>query len=96
MRALAGHPGLPGTLRTRFTDLVDSQITDLQRQIERNLDHLAAANGADLRWIEGRRRTIRDNALTAASTPTADPWSQAHTGNRPRRRVVPDRTDRPS
>ncbi|MBV7699936.1 hypothetical protein [Streptomyces sp. TRM70350] len=91
VRAVAGHPGLPETIRTRFTELVESQITDFQSQIERNLDNLAATNGSDIRWIEQRRRTVRDNALTAQpTTPTADPWAQAHTGDRPRRRVVTD------
>ncbi|MBG0852846.1 hypothetical protein I2W78_13595 [Streptomyces spinoverrucosus] len=91
VRAVAGHPGLPETLRTKFTELVESQITDFQSQIERHLDNLAATNGADLRWLDQRRRTVRDNALTARpTTPTADPWAQAHTVDRPRRRVVTD------
>ncbi|MFJ4468895.1 hypothetical protein ACIP2X_15585 [Streptomyces sp. NPDC089424] len=91
VRAVAGHPGLPKTLRSRFTELVESQITDLQQQIERNLDHLAATDGSDPRWIEGRRRTVRDNALTARpAAATTDPWAQAHTSDRPRRRVVTD------
>ncbi|MFG2317998.1 MULTISPECIES: hypothetical protein [Streptomyces] len=96
VRAVAGHPGLPETLRTRFRELVDGQITDLQRQLERRLDDLAAANGSDPRWVEQRRRTVRDNALTATLSPspshpgTADPWAQTHTADRPRRRVVTD------
>lgn len=88
VRALAAHPGLPESSRTRFTDLVDAQIRDLQEQMERSLDRLTV----DPRWVEQRRRTLRDNALTAllASTPTApDPWAAPRTGT-PRRRVITD------
>ncbi|CAM5726456.1 hypothetical protein SALBM217S_08003 [Streptomyces griseoloalbus] len=94
VRAMAGHPGLPESLRTRFTELVDGQITDLQQQLERRLDHLAAANGSDPRWVEQRRRTLRDNALTETLTPSvagpADPWARTHAADRPRRRVITD------
>jgi hypothetical protein len=103
VRAVAGHPGLPESTRTRLAELVDGQITDLQDQLERNLDGLAARTGADPRWVEQRRRTLRDNRLTAVlagqqppppavgtSTPAApDPWSHDPTA-RPRRRVVTD------
>ncbi|MET7475161.1 hypothetical protein ABZT17_12475 [Streptomyces sp. NPDC005648] len=96
VRALAGHPGLPESLRTRFTELVDGQIRDLHDQLERSLDRLAAG-GSDPRWIEARRRTLRDNALTALLTtppsrpPTQppDPWSIAPSTT-PRRRVITD------
>lgn len=94
VRAVAGHPGLPESLRTRFGELVDGQITDLQRQLERGLDDLAAANGSDPRWVEQRRRTLRDNALTATLTSPvtgpADPWAGTHAADRPRRRVITD------
>ena len=93
IRAVAGHTGLPEALRTRFTELVDAQITDLQRQLERQLDDLAATNGTDPRWVEQRRRTFRDNALTvvpAAPGAGPDPWTQAQVTDRPRRRVVTD------
>lgn len=66
VRAVAAHPGLPETTRTRLTDMVDGQIRDLQDQLERSLDLAAAENGSDPRWVEQRRRTFRDNPLTAA------------------------------
>jgi len=94
VRAVAGHPGLPESHRRRFRELVDGQIKDLQQQLERRLDDLAAANGSDPRWVERRRRTLRDNALTATLTPSAagsaDPWARTHTADRPRRRVITD------
>ncbi|MGW3649500.1 hypothetical protein [Streptomyces sp. NPDC000878] len=91
VRAVAGHPGLPESTRTRFTELVEAQITDLQRQLERQLDELAAANGTDQRWVEQRRRTFRDNPLTVASSvPVADPWAQPQGQERPKRRVITD------
>lgn len=64
VRALAGHPGLPESLRTRLTELVDRQIPQLQAQLEQNLDD-ELRRGADPRLVEGRRRALRDNALTA-------------------------------
>lgn len=103
VRAVAGHPRLPESTRTRLTELVDGQITDLQNQLERDLDRLAA-QGADPRQVERRRRTLRDNPLTALLTepppahgtgapagaaPVADPWA-GDPAARPRRRVVPD------
>ncbi|MFI9602038.1 hypothetical protein ACIHCX_19690 [Streptomyces sp. NPDC052043] len=103
VRALAGHPGLPESTRTSTTELVDAQITDLQDQLERNLNRLAA-QGSDPRWVDRRRRTLRDNPLTAlltgqpaasgASAPTgavpvADPWAHVP-ADRPRRRVITD------
>jgi len=104
VRALAGHPGLPESLRTRFTDLVDNQIRDLNDQLEHSLDR-HATGGSDPRWIEARRRTLRDNALTALlttppshppipgapppPTPTHDPWSMTPPTT-PRRRVITD------
>lgn len=89
VRAVAGHPGLPESTRTRFTELVDTQIADLQRQLERQLDELAAS-GTDPRWVEQRRRTFRDNPLTTVRPTAADPWARAHGQERPRRRVVTD------
>nr|WP_239158445.1 hypothetical protein [Streptomyces sp. SID13726] len=93
VRALAAHPGLPESTRTRFTELVDTQIQDLQVQLERTLDNLATAGTTDLRWLEQRRRTLRDNLLTAVVQPTKpaapDPWSAPPAGV-PRRRVITD------
>ncbi|MCX4479056.1 hypothetical protein OOK44_21825 [Streptomyces cellulosae] len=95
VRAVAGHLGLPESLRSKFRELVDSQIKDLQQQLERRLDDLAAANGSDPRWVEQRRRTLRDNALTATLMPSVpgaadDPWARTHAADRPRRRVITD------
>lgn len=105
VRALAGHPGLPASMRTRFTELVDGQIRDLQDQLERSLDRLVVG-GLDSRLVEQRRRTLRDNALTsllAEATPPAspqttasgaaaaphDPWAVDPAAG-PRRRVITD------
>ncbi|MEY9993897.1 hypothetical protein ABIE67_005929 [Streptomyces sp. V4I8] len=63
VRALAGHPGLPESLRTRLTELIDRQIPQLQAQLEQNLDD-ELRRGADVRLVERRRRALRDNALT--------------------------------
>lgn len=93
VRSVAGHPGLPESIRTRFTELVDTQIADLQRQLERQLDDLAATNGTDQRWVEQRRRTFRDNPLTVAVATVAkpaDPWAQPQGQQRSRRRVITD------
>ncbi|MEU0753512.1 hypothetical protein [Streptomyces albogriseolus] len=95
IRGVAGHPCLPEALRLKFCELVDSQIKDIQQQLERGLDDLAAANGSDPRWVEHRRRTLRDNALTATLRPSVsgaadDPWARTHAADRPRRRVITD------
>ncbi|WP_335980687.1 hypothetical protein [Streptomyces sp. CA2R106] len=66
VRALAGHPGLPASLREQLTGMVDGQIRDVQEQLERSLDDAAGQDGADPRGVEERRRTLRDNPLTAA------------------------------
>ncbi|WP_329570760.1 hypothetical protein [Streptomyces sp. NBC_01361] len=96
VRALAGHPGLPADLREQFTGLVDREIGELQAQLEQHLDRMAQ-NGADPRWTEQRRRTLRDNGLTAVSAQAAapdtesaqDPWAGSPP-DRPRRRIVLD------
>ncbi|MFC9278871.1 hypothetical protein [Streptomyces collinus] len=89
IRALAAHPGLPESLRTRLTELVDNEITQVQAQLERNLD-AEARRGTDPRLVERRRRTLRDNALTATFTvsPGPDAWSYDPAAP-PRRRILP-------
>ncbi|MFI1763574.1 hypothetical protein ACH41H_16215 [Streptomyces sp. NPDC020800] len=75
IRALAAHPGLPEDLRTALTEIVDGQITQVQGQLEQSLDD-EARRGADPRLVERRRRTLRDNALTAtlAGPPPGMPY----------------------
>lgn len=89
IRALAAHPGLPESLRTALTELVDQQITQVQGQLERSLED-EARRGADPRLVERRRRTLRDNALTATLTvrPAGDAWSYDPAAP-PRRRILP-------
>ncbi|MER5206601.1 hypothetical protein [Streptomyces sp. NPDC002825] len=97
IRALAGHPRLPEQLRGRLTEVVDQQIVQVQEQLERLLEEAAGEDpGAD--WVEERRRTLRDNRLTAvldapapqqSSGPTADPWTYDPAAA-PRRRVLRD------
>ena len=96
VRALAAHPGLPESLRSKLGELVDEQIPRLQAQLEQNLED-EARRGADARFVERRRRTLRDNALTAvlkspeaAPAPPADPWASYAPGAPTRRRVLPD------
>ncbi|QES18790.1 hypothetical protein DEJ46_06570 [Streptomyces venezuelae] len=97
IRDLADHHGLPERLRERLTELVDRQIPELQAQLERLLEE-AAREEPEARWIEERRRTLRDNALTAvlaeppATAPHpggADAWSYDPAAA-PRRRVLRD------
>jgi hypothetical protein len=64
VRRLAAHPALPDELRTRFTEMVDRQISSTQDQLETDLTRMASA-GVSARQVEARRRTIRDNRLTA-------------------------------
>ncbi|GHI05315.1 hypothetical protein AQI88_23240 [Streptomyces cellostaticus] len=89
IRALAAHPGLPESLRTALTELVDNQITQVQAQLEQNLD-AETRRGTDPRLVERRRRTLRDNALTATFTvqQTQDTWAYDPAAP-PRRRIVP-------
>ncbi|MEV7780951.1 hypothetical protein [Kitasatospora sp. NPDC088351] len=97
IRALAAHPGLPEDLRTRLTATVDEQVRRVQEDLERGLDRRSAA-GRDPGWVEQRRRTLRDNPLTAvlAQRPPADPagWAYDHAAA-PGRRVVPGTPPRP-
>ncbi|MCT4355565.1 hypothetical protein M5362_20725 [Streptomyces sp. Je 1-79] len=96
IRDVAGHRGLPERLRERLTEMVDRQIPELQAQLERLLEQ-AARDEPEARWVEERRRTLRDNALTAvlsqpASAPgsgTADAWSYDPAAT-PRRRILRD------
>ncbi|MFJ3876181.1 hypothetical protein ACIPW5_01825 [Streptomyces sp. NPDC090077] len=64
VRALTAHPALPPDLRARLRELTEGHIAGFQRQLEAALDG-ALRSGADPRAVEARRRTLRDNPLTA-------------------------------
>lgn len=99
IRALAAHPALPADFRTRLSATLDQRTRQLQQDIEADVDRLAAL-GEDPRLIEARRRTVRDNRLTAvldepplppgaAAVPTGPAWAYDPAGGA-RRRVVRD------
>jgi hypothetical protein len=95
IRALVAHPSLPDDFSTRLLKSVDDEARSLQSAIETELDR-AVAGGEDPRWVEARRRTVRDNRLTAvldeeARSPARDAppaWSYDPAGGR--RRVIGD------
>ncbi|MFJ1912517.1 hypothetical protein ACIOGX_11330 [Streptomyces sp. NPDC088147] len=97
VRALANHPGLPEDLRPQLLKMVDDATRSLQRDLERAVESMVA-EGGDPRHIEARRRTLRDNPLTAVTSapppvPTArheatGGWSYNPTATG-RRRVTP-------
>jgi hypothetical protein len=72
MRALAGHPALSAELREQLQEMVDRQVVAGQQMLEDDLDRLRAAS-ADPRRVEARRRTLRENSLTAVLDEAA-PW----------------------
>ncbi|MER7585246.1 hypothetical protein [Kitasatospora sp. NPDC097691] len=90
VRALAEHPGLDEEFRAKLTDVLDAQIRRSQADLEHELGRLAALD-ADPAWLEERRRTLRDNPLTAVIAETApaarDGWSYDPAAA-PRRRIV--------
>ncbi|MDT0445438.1 hypothetical protein [Streptomyces johnsoniae] len=92
IRALAGHPGLPGDMRARLIQLVDGQVAKAQQDLERMVRRDAAA-ATDPHRIEARLRTLRDNSLTAVLAedagrqPDAAGWDYDPAAP-PRRRVV--------
>ncbi|HST86659.1 MAG TPA: hypothetical protein VLL08_33280 [Kineosporiaceae bacterium] len=71
IRVLAAHPALPDDLRRQLSDLIDRQIEAAQDSLETDLSRLTSS-GVPRRVVEARRRTIRDNRLTAV---LADPGS---------------------
>jgi hypothetical protein len=77
IRALAAHPALPDDLRGQLSDLIDRQIEAAQDSLETDCGRLASS-GVPARIVEARRRTIRDNRLTAV---LADPSSATTAGN---------------
>ena len=76
-RALVAHPGLPEEVRDALTGLVDDLARRLQTDLERDLD--AAGDRVDPAQLEARRRTLRDNPLTAVLVEPDAPWQQAPT-----------------
>jgi hypothetical protein len=100
--ALAGHPSLPEDLRRKLRETIEQKINSLQHQLAQELDR-ATQQGWDRSSIEARRRTLRENSLTAVLTSPApppspgvpvapaapDPWASV-APDRPRRRLVVD------
>lgn len=94
IRALAGTPALPDEMRTRLTEMVDTQIRGAVRQLEESAERMRRS-GAPRAAVEARLRTIRDNPLTAVierrnGHVTADAWAAADPLATPRRRVIAD------
>jgi hypothetical protein len=89
VRSLLAHPGLPEDFRTRMAAVIDEHMARLQQDLERSLDR-AVTDGLDPRLAEARRRTIRDNPLTAAA-PAAWSYDPAAGG---RRRVITPSPDK--
>ncbi|MFE2639330.1 hypothetical protein ACFXKS_22275 [Streptomyces scopuliridis] len=97
VRALATHPGLPEDLRPQLLKMVDDATRSLQQDLERAVESMVS-EGGDPRRVEARRRTLRDNPLTAVTSapppvPAAEPaatggWSYDPTATG-RRRVTP-------
>ncbi|MER7673392.1 hypothetical protein ABTY61_33705 [Kitasatospora sp. NPDC096128] len=91
IRALAGHPQLPADLREKLTAIIDEQTRRAQQDLEHELERRASRE-QDQQAVDARRRTLRDNPLTAVitATPPADPggWSY-DPADGPRRRIVP-------
>ncbi|MEV4973530.1 hypothetical protein [Streptomyces scopuliridis] len=97
VRALATHPGLPEDLRPQLLKMVDDATRTLQQDLERAVESMVS-EGGDPRRVEARRRTLRDNPLTAVTSapppaPAAEPaatggWSYDPTATG-RRRVTP-------
>ncbi|MCL6673252.1 hypothetical protein [Streptomyces panaciradicis] len=88
VRTVLRHPCLPEDFRTPVLQAVDDQIRTLQDTLEQGLDQRLAA-GDDPRAVEARRRTYRDNPLTAVLDDPAEglpPAPAPHTGGR--RRII--------
>jgi hypothetical protein len=94
IRDLAGSPALPEFVRTALTEMVETAIRDNQQQLDDDVDRLRR-DGLPAAAIEARRRTIRDNPLTAVLHRAndhvhADAWAAADPMGTPRRRVIVD------
>ncbi|MEU1557719.1 hypothetical protein AB0G86_21210 [Streptomyces scabiei] len=90
VRSVITHTSLPADFRRRMAGLMDDHTRRLQDELERGVQALLA-EGADPHAVETRRRTLRDNPLTAVlSEPSAPPpvgWYEPTGG---RRIVTPD------
>ncbi len=94
IRALAGHPALPSDLGARLVEMIDSQITAVQRTLDEQVDAMRRS-AVNRTVVEARLRTLRDNSLAVvvgedATRPTDGPpdaWA-GDPANPPRRRVV--------
>lgn len=73
---LADHPGLPGSLREQLRGLVERQIRFVQQSLEREVDRLSA-EGWPRAQAEARRRTLRENPLTAVLSGGGQPATAA-------------------
>ncbi|RYJ24218.1 hypothetical protein CU044_5066 [Streptomyces sp. L-9-10] len=84
VRALANHPGLPEDLRPQLLKMVDDATRSLQQDLERAVESMVS-EGGDPRHVEARRRTLRDNPLTAVkrSTPSGSPGGRTSGCGRP-------------
>ncbi len=76
VRALTAHPGLPEEFRAGLAAMVDDVAGQVQTDLEHGVDLLARD---DPQAAEARRRTVRDNPLTAVldeePVAPADDWA---------------------
>ncbi|MGC5031043.1 hypothetical protein [Micromonospora sp. DT229] len=94
IRAVAGHPALPGKLARALRDQVDEQIRLVQRALEDGIDDARRA-GLDDRLVEARLRTLRDNPLTVQDRSAAGTgWAAAPAQSG--RRIIVDPPVRPT
>ncbi|MET7650929.1 MULTISPECIES: hypothetical protein [unclassified Streptomyces] len=89
VRTLLHHPCLPEDFRDPVLRAVDTQVQALQDNLEQGLAR-RLADGDDPRAVEARRRTYRDNPLTAvlADAPPTAPVPAAAPDVGGRRRIV--------
>ena len=92
IRALATHPGLPADFGARAKDMVDRTIRSAQDSLERQVESMLRA-GYPANAVDARRRTVRDNSLTATiracGDKPVDGWYVDPDAPR-RRRVITD------
>ncbi|WP_017583193.1 hypothetical protein [Nocardiopsis valliformis] len=64
LRAVAGHPHLPGDLTRQLLEQVDAQVRSAQQQLEEQAAR-PVARGADTAQMQALLRAVRENPLTA-------------------------------